>query len=75
MSERQIKRSVHKSVAALQAAITAFVDAHNADPKPFRWTKSADDILASIERFRLRNTQPERERASTTGHRSREGVS
>jgi hypothetical protein len=27
----------------------------NADPKPFRWTKSADDILASIERFCLYN--------------------
>ena len=32
-------------------AITAFIDQHNADPKPFRWTKSADDILAGIERF------------------------
>jgi hypothetical protein len=29
----------------------------NTDPKPFRWTKSADDMLASIERFCLRNTK------------------
>ena len=35
----------------LAAAIAAYVDARNADPKPFRWTKTADDILASIERF------------------------
>ncbi len=33
------------------AAIAAYIDARNADPKPFRWTKTADDILASIERF------------------------
>jgi len=51
LTERQIRRGVHRSVAALQADIEAFIDRHNADPKPFRWTKSADDILASIERF------------------------
>lgn len=56
ISERQIKRGVHRSVAELQAAIAAFIEQHNTDPKPFRWTKSADDILASIERFCLRNT-------------------
>lgn len=55
LSERQIKRGVHRSVAELQAAITAFIERHNAQPKPFRWTKSADDILASIERFCLRH--------------------
>jgi hypothetical protein len=47
----QLRRGVHRSVAELCTAIEAFVDAHNADPRPFRWTKSADDILASIERF------------------------
>ncbi len=56
LTERQIKRGVHRSVADLQAAITAFIEHHNADPMPFRWTKSADDILASIERFCLRTT-------------------
>ena len=30
---------------ALEADIYAYIDAHNAEPKPFRWTKSADDIL------------------------------
>ena len=38
-------------------SIIAYIDPHNADPKPFRWTKSADDILASIERFCRCNTQ------------------
>ena len=35
--------------------IAAFIAAHNAEPRPFRWTKSADDILASIERFCVYN--------------------
>jgi hypothetical protein len=55
LTERQIRRGIHRSVAALKSAITYFIDQHNADPKPFRWTKSADDILASIERFCVYN--------------------
>ncbi len=51
LSDQQIKRGTHRSTTELEAAITAYIDARNADPKPFRWTKSADDILASIERF------------------------
>jgi transposase len=51
LTDQQIKRGVHRSTAALEAAIAAYIDARNADPKPFRWTKTADDILASIERF------------------------
>jgi hypothetical protein len=35
----------------LEAAIRAYVDTRNKDPKPFRWTKTADNILASIARF------------------------
>lgn len=41
-------------MAELEAAITAYIDANNRNPKPFRWTKAADDILASIQRFCLR---------------------
>ena len=59
LTERQIKRGVHRSVGALHAAIQAFIDQHNSEPKPFRWTKSADDILASIERFCTYNTPAE----------------
>lgn len=54
LTERQIRRGVHRSVADLEAAIRAFLNAHNAQPTPFRWTKSASDILASIQRFCLR---------------------
>jgi transposase len=55
LTERQIRRGVHKSVDDLTDAIMAFIDQHNANPKPFRWTKSADDILAAIERFCVYN--------------------
>jgi transposase len=51
LSEQQIKRGTHRSTAELERAINAYIKTRNADPKPFRWTKSADDILASVERF------------------------
>ena len=47
LTDQQIRRGVHRSTEDLKRAITAYIDARNADPKPFRWTKSADDILAS----------------------------
>jgi len=51
LTARQIKRGIHRSVPALETAITEFINHHNTAPKPFAWTKSADDILATIERF------------------------
>jgi len=57
LSEKQIKRGVHRSTQHLERDIRAFIEANNAAPKPFRWTKSADDILASIRRFCLRSQQ------------------
>jgi len=51
LSEKQIKRGAHSSIKQLIAAIEGFISQRNANPKPLRWTKSADDILASIERF------------------------
>jgi hypothetical protein len=68
LTDRQIRRGVHRSVAALKAAITAFIEQHNAAPKPFRWTKSADDILASIERFCRYNGPGQITRTSGSGH-------
>ena len=59
LTDKRIRRGVHRSVASLNADIAAFIDRHNADPKPFRWTKSATDILASVERFCL-HTAPAR---------------
>ncbi len=51
LTEQQIKRGAHRSTAELEATIESYIEARNTDPQPFRWTKSADDILASIERF------------------------
>ena len=70
LTERQLRRGIHRSVTALQDAISRFIEHHNADPKPFRWTKSADDILTSIERFCVRNTPSSAEtaRTSDSGH-------
>ena len=48
LTERQLRRSIYRSVADLQTTITGFIEQHNAAPKPFRWTKSASDILTSM---------------------------
>ena len=53
LTEKQIRRGVHRSTTQLEAAITAYIATVNANPRPFVWTKSADDILASIKRFCL----------------------
>jgi transposase len=54
LTTKQIRRGVHRSVAELERAIREFLDAHNDDCKPFVWTKTADEILASIARFAQR---------------------
>ena len=45
LTRKQLQRGVHHSTRQLEADIRAFIDKHNEDPKPFKWTKSADDIL------------------------------
>jgi hypothetical protein len=51
LTDKALRRGVHRSTAELEASIQAYIAATNADPKPFRWTKSADDILAAVQRF------------------------
>ena len=72
LTERQIKRGTHRSVRQLQQAIKKFIAAHNDDPKPFVWVKSADQILWSIARFAQRTLDDHaaelNERTSVTGH-------
>ena len=51
LTTTQLRRGVYRSIAALKHAIREYIDAHNVESKPFVWTKSADDILASIARF------------------------
>jgi transposase len=54
LTNKQLRRGAHRSVRALEAAIREFIDAHNTTGKPFVWTKTADEILASIARFAQR---------------------
>jgi transposase len=54
LTNKQLRRGAHRSVRALDAAIREFIDAHNTTGKPFVWTKTADEILASIARFAQR---------------------
>lgn len=56
ITNKRIRRGVFRSVRELEAAICEYIDAHNENPKPFVWTKTADAILASIARFAKRTT-------------------
>ena len=50
MTRQRIRRGIFRSVVDLQAAIHAYLAEHNASPKPFVWTKSAETILAKLDR-------------------------
>jgi len=54
LTNRRLRRGVFRSVQELETAIRDYIDAHNAAPKPFVWTKTADQILASIARYARR---------------------
>jgi transposase len=54
LTEKCIRCGTHCSTRQLETAIKTYLDINNENPKPFVWSKSADDILASIERFCLR---------------------
>jgi transposase len=56
LTERQIRRGTHRSTVALEGAIREYLASNNRDPKPFVWTKTADQILESIKRFCLRTS-------------------
>ena len=51
LTNKQLRRSAHRSTLELERAIRDYIDIKNRHPKPFVWTKTADEILASIERF------------------------
>jgi len=50
MTRQRIRRGIFRSVVDLQAAINAYVTEHNANPKPFVRTKSAEAVLAKLAR-------------------------
>jgi hypothetical protein len=51
LTGQMTRRGVHKSVQALEADIRAWTDAWNRAPKPFAWTKTADEILSSLAEY------------------------
>jgi transposase len=51
VERRVTKRGVHRSKQALEKDVRAFLEAHNGDPRPFVWTKTADQILESLKRY------------------------
>jgi transposase len=50
ITRKRIRRGVFTSVAELESAIMEYLENHNTDPKPFVWTKSADEILRKVAR-------------------------
>jgi len=60
LTEKQIRRGVHRSTRELEQAIRHYLETYNETAKPFVWTKTADQILASVARFC--------QRTSVTGH-------
>lgn len=51
LTRKQLRRGVHTSIMQLETDICTFIERHNDNPKPYRWVKSADEILASVKRF------------------------
>ena len=51
LSARQLRRGKCRSTRSLEQAVRRYIATTNQNPKPFIWTKSADDILASVQRF------------------------
>ena len=54
LTNKRIRRGVFRSVKELETAIREYIEVHNEAPKPFVWTKTADQILDSIARYARR---------------------
>jgi transposase len=51
LTRRQIRRGSHRSTRRLIEAIMNYLDHNNDNPKPFVWTKTADEIIEAVGRF------------------------
>jgi transposase len=51
LTEKELRRGVHRSTRELEAAIKHYLRCTNDAPKPFVWTRTADEILESVARF------------------------
>ena len=71
LTNKRIRRGAFRSVKELQSAIREFIEVHNENPKPFVWTRTADQILDSMARYASRSlaAHPSRISSRTTGTR------
>jgi len=51
LTEKQLRRGVHRSTRELEEAVQRYLEVTNQNPTPFIWTKTADEILTSVARF------------------------
>jgi hypothetical protein len=51
LTDQMIRRGVHKSVQALETGIRALIENWNQNPRPFTWTKTAEEILDSLAKI------------------------
>jgi transposase len=51
LTNRKLRRSAHRSVTELEADVRRWINEWNADPKPFVWTKTADEILETLAAY------------------------
>ena len=58
LTERQIRRGTHRSTVELESAIRDYLALNNRDPKPFVWTKTADQILESMMPMEMSPQKP-----------------
>jgi hypothetical protein len=56
LTDQLLRRGVHKSVAALENDVRDWITTWNDNPKPFRWTKTADEILDSLAKYMARTS-------------------
>jgi len=54
LTERQIRRGTFQNVDALIEVITAYIAQHNSEPKSFKWTATAAQIMEKVARAKLR---------------------
>ena len=54
LTTKKLRRSAHRSIAALERDIREWMERWNESPRPFVWTKSADEILASVAAYCMR---------------------
>lgn len=57
LTDKNLRRGVFVSVPDLIASVEASLNTHNADPKPYVWTATAESILAKVQRTRTKLEQ------------------